>query len=283
MKYNNLLNLNKKYLKKWIKLSRKYYLVPILAVILIFVGIFVLYKIINGNSIYYYAKVQVSYPASYFSKPDFWLVNSLMQSGKQYSVFGSTEAKLLGIRYYPNTDGTSFNIYLNVELNGGYDKKTKQYTFQRTQIGVGSPITLNFSSTQLYGTVIDLSPVPFNEKYVKKTITLVERGSYYEDDPSAYNDIQVGEKYFDGENNIFQIIGKSHEKNIIPVANILTGQAYSAQITATENIIIKAKIMVLQKDNQLIFAGNQILRTGSKFMFSTSNFDFSQFTIDSIQ
>ena len=272
----------RKQINKLYKLARRNYFIIIFVGIIFLVGIVIIFKYITAKPTYFYAKVQVSYPASYFSKPDFWLVKSLETDSKQYNILGQSEAELLGMRYYPSGDGTSYNIYLTVKLSGNYDKKTQEYTFQRSQIGVGSPITLNFSSSQLYGTVIDLNAAPFKDKYIAKTITLVDRGAYYKDDPTFYNSINVGDKYFDGKDYIFEVVNKDLQENIFAVTNILTGQVTEGQTDTTQNIIIKAKVLVLEKDNRLIFAGNQTLTTGSKFIFSTGNFSFNDFIITAI-
>ncbi len=273
---------SKKQFKDSLRFIRKNYFLTIFISILVFAGIILIVRKLYTPSSFFYAKIEVSYPASYFSKPDIWMVRSLNQDEKQYNILGSTEAELLGARYYPNTDGTSFNIFLTVRLAGSFNKNNNEYTFQRSQIGVGSPITLNFSSTQLYGTVIDLSPSLFKDKYAEKTITLVARGAYYKDDPTLYNSIRIGDNYFDGRSYVFQITGKKLENNIFAVVNNFTGQVTEGQTDATQNIVVKANILVLEKDNQLVFAGDQILHVGDKFVFSTSNFSFDGFTITSI-
>ena len=271
-----------KILKKILKVLQRNYFLTVIFAIIVFVGLIVVLKYITSEPNFFYARVQVSYPASYFSKPDFWLVKSLKSDVKQYNILGRTEAQLISVRYYPNQDGSTFNIYLTVKLAGGFNRGTQQYTFQRSQIGVGSPIALNFSSSQFYGTVVDLSSTPFKDKYVEKTLYLVNRSAFYKDDPSVYDSIQIGDKYFDGMNDIFVVTDKSLQKNIFAITNNFTGQVLEGQTDATQNIVVKAKILVLEKNGQAIFAGNQILHVGSKFTFSTSNFDFSNFVISSI-
>jgi hypothetical protein len=169
---------NKKTFRKFIKFLRKNYFLIIFIAIIVFVGIIVIFKYTTSKSTFYYAKIQVNYPASYSSKPDFWLLQSLKKDEKQYNAFGNKEAEILEVRYYPNADGVSTNIFLTLKLFGNFNKKTEEYTFQRTKIGVGSSITLNLSLTQLYGTIIDLNQNAFKDKYVEKVITLVNRGGY---------------------------------------------------------------------------------------------------------
>lgn len=279
------MKLKKKHLTKTLRFLRKNYFLTIFGIVVIFVGITILFKYVNSKPTYYYAKIQVNYPASYYSKPDFWLIKSLRADEKQYNAFGNTEAEILEERYYPSSDNTSFNIYLTVKLAGNVNKKTHEYTFQRTKIGIGSPITLNLSSSQLYGTVVDLSQTPFKDKYIEKIITLVNRGAYFKDSPYIYEGIQIGDRYFDGQDYVFQIIDKSLQKNIVTITNNTTGQVLEGETDATQNIVVKAKILVLQKDDQLIFAGDQPLRVGSKFAFSSSDFDFNflGFLVNQIQ
>lgn len=277
--------MNKK-AKKILKIIRKNYLLAVFVIIIFFVGVAVIYKSFFSTSQYFYAKVRVDYPASYYSKPDIWLTNSLKAGDKQFSLLGGGNATILNVRYYPVSTGNSssfFNIFLTLKMEGSFNKRTKTFTFQRSNISTGSPITFNFSSAQVEGTVIDLSRTPFTDKYIDKTITLIWRTGYNQDFPYFYNNINVGDKYYDGSNYVFEITDKKLEKNVLSIPNYVTGQVFSQDISTIQNIVLTATVKVLEKDNQHIFAGDQVLKIGNNFNISTQNFNYNSFVISNIQ
>lgn len=273
----------KKQIKKAIILFRKNFFLAIFITTVVFVGAIAIFKYSTSKSTFYYAKVQINYPASYISKPDLWIKKSLSLQAKQRNLLGSTDAEILNVRYYPNIDGITYSIYITVKLRGNFNKTTGNYTYQRSQIGVGSPITFNFSSSQVIGTVVDLNPNSFNDMYVKKIIYLVNRGAYYKDAPDVYYSLIIGDKYFDGTNYTFEVLDKGLEKSLFPVLNNFTGQVVEGETDTSQNIVVKAKVLLLKSNGSYIFGGNQTLRVGSTFQFSTENFNFNNFIISRIE
>jgi hypothetical protein len=272
--------------KRILKAAKKNYLLLVFVIIIFFVAVAVLYKNFFSSSQYFYAKVRVDYPASYYSKPDIWLTNSLRAGDRQSSLLGGSSAEILKVRYYPISTGNSssnFNIFLTLRMEGSFDKKTKTFTFQRSNISTGSPITFNFSSAQIEGTVIDLSQTPFADSYIDKTVTLIWRAGYSQDFPYFYSNINVGDKYYDGSNYVFEILDKHLENNVLAVPNYVTGQIFTQDISTIQNIVLTAKVKVLERDNQFIFAGDQVLKIGNNLNISTQNFDYNNFIISNIQ
>ena len=107
----------------------------------------------------------VDYPESYYLKPNIWLVDSLKKGDVQQGLFGQHEAEILDRIYYPSPyDKAQFNIFLDLKLQADYNKKTGEYLFKRSSIAVGSPITLNFPSSHVTGTLLYLGRNPLKEK-----------------------------------------------------------------------------------------------------------------------
>lgn len=280
------MKINKANLRKLLKFFRKNYFITLFLLILAFVGIVIVYKNQSTTSQYFYAKIRVDYPASYYSKPDIWLTNSLKSGDRQLGLIGRNSAEILNVRYYPISTGNNssyFNIFLTLRMEGNFNKRTKKFTFQRSNISTGSPISLNFSSAQIEGTIIDLSPNSFIDKYVDKTITLIGKADYTQDFPYIYNNIKVGDKYYDGSNYVFEVLDKKLEKNVLTVPNYVTGQVFVQDLFSIQNIVLTAKIKVLEKDNQYIFSGDQILKIGNNSNISTKSFNYSNFVIGNIQ
>ncbi len=281
-----MLKKTKKKITHTLLLLRRNYLISIFIVIALVAGLVYIYKSFIGKSEYFYARVRVDYPSSYYSKPDVWLASSLKQGDKEYSLLGGTDAQIINTRYYSvgNANNTNvFSIFLTLKLSGNFNKSKEIYTFQRTPLSVGSAISLNFSSGQIEGTVIELSPSPMNDKYVNKTVTLIWRTGYSQDFPYFYNNLPVGDKYFDGKDYVFEVLSKNLERTTLSVPDYLTGQVLSGDTTVLQNIIITARLKVLEKDGQLIYGGDQILKVGNNLNISTQNFNYNFFVVSNIQ
>ena len=258
------------------KLIYKNRLLFIFFSILILVAITILYKELRQKSqSYVYAKIQINYPGSYYVKPDFWLANALKPGGKEYGLLAQPDAEILQERYYNYNSFGQYDIYITTKLSINYNKQTNSYSFQRSQISVGSPIQINFSSAQVNGTIIDLSNKPFKDIYVTKTVYLTNRGGYNQDAPDIYNQITPGDKWFDGTDNVVEIVGKNLVKGVVGVQNLLDSQIYDRTTDVQQNIVVVAKIKVLSKGKQLIFGGNQLVKIGNPLLFSTSSYTFT--------
>lgn len=277
-----------KRLKKKYKFIYKHKAIALFIVIILLVILASGYKFLlqHLKQNYIYAEVQVNYPQSAYVDPTTWLIQSLKYEEKQYNLLGLTDAEITGVTYYPtysNSTGSQYNIYLYLKLKASYNKSDKQYTYQRQNIGIGSSINLNFTSTNILGTVIGISPSPIKKKYIEKTIYLISKQGYTKDFPYFYNNIIVGDKYFDGMNTIFEIENKSLEQNIWTVQNNLNAQVYDRTVDSVQNIVVKAKIKVVEENDELIYGETYPIKIGSSIPFATSTYNFNNFVIASIQ
>lgn len=256
----------------------------VLIVFLAFVGIISFYKITSSPKNIVYAKVKLSqgFWWAATSNPDIWFLNGLKKGEEEQSLLGQTDAKLIDIEHYPyfseNTKyEDKYNIYLTIALNSN-SQKGSPATFKRQPISIGAPISINFPSTQVSGTIIDLSSEPYDNSYVEKTVYLIKRYAY----PWEYDAIKIGDKYFDGENSVFEVVDKSQQLTTSlspdPYGN-LTG-------STTENaryITVKAKVKAREKNGLLIWGEEKILTPGSLMPAITQNFVFEDFIISKVE
>ena len=144
-------------------------------------------------------------------------------------------------------------------------------------MAVGSPIDLSFPTFASAGTVTQLSEKPLDEKNKEKIITLVKRLAF----PWEFDAIQIGDSYFDGESNIFEVLDKKYsdsiEYSIESVPNLPAGAE------ARRYIEVKARIKVVEKDNQMVFGEEQLIKKGKGINISTSNFTFNEYIVSDIQ
>lgn len=274
-----------KTIKKAVNLIKKNYFISIILIIGSLTLVFALYKNILVKSDFVYARIAINYPESYYLKPDIWLVSSLKKGDFQQSLLGQPEAEILDKTYYPSqNDITQFNIFLDLKLQANYNKNSGEYSFQRSTIAVGSPITLDFPSSHVTGTILYLGKNPIKETYVQKTVYLVLIGGYKKSSPYFYNSIAIGDKYFDGNRNVFEIIDKKLEKNVFAVTNNLTGLVSEGETDTTQDIIVTTKMNLLEKNNLLVFGQNQVVSIGNKLNLSTNGgLSLNDFAISKIE
>jgi hypothetical protein len=215
-------------------------------------------------------------------KPGIWFLNSFKKGEKEYDFLKKPIAELFGVRYYHtyhqmNYDLNQFDIYVDVKL--AVEKIGDRYNFKRAKIAPGVPIDLDFPSSQVMGTVINVSPTRIDNQFVEKYITLTKKYAY----PWEYDAIKIGDKYFDGENNVMEIIDKQ-STNI----ELLTYDAYGnlpPGIQETRKYVtVKVKIKAKKNAfNQLIYAEEQVLKMNDYANFATNNFVLTDFVISAIE
>lgn len=279
------MRLKNKQLKKIISFIKKNYLLSVFVVIIILTLLVGLYKNFLSKTNYIYAKVEINYPESYYSKPDIWILDSLHKGDVQTGILGQPETEILNVTYYPSSIADNqFDIFLNLRLQAGYDKTTGSYSFQRSPIAVGSPITLSFPTSHVIGTILYLGKTPPQDKYVEKTVYLVNPGAYKKSTPYLYDSIKIGDSYYDGNQTVFKITNKRLERNVFAVVNNFTSQVSEGTTDTTQDIVIIAKIKLLEKNNQLIFGGDQLVQLGDKLNLSTDNgLNLNDFVISAIK
>ncbi|OGH23148.1 MAG: hypothetical protein A3F31_04115 [Candidatus Levybacteria bacterium RIFCSPHIGHO2_12_FULL_38_12] len=272
-------------LKKILAFIYTNYLLSLFALILVFVGIAILFKVILFKPVYLYAKIKVGdyLTGESVVKPKLWLAFALKKGDVEKPLIGKPTAELLGFTYYPLEKGKGLDIYLNVKLKTSLNKQIHKYSFKRSTIAIGSPIDIEFTSTQITGTIIGLSEKEFKETYVDKIIYLVFQGGYGKDHPYRYDNIKTGEKYYDGQNYVFEVLDKQLQKNIWSVVNNLNAQIYEREVETTQDIIVKAKIKAKKINDQLFYGEEYPIYVNAHIPFLTSNFTFENFVIRKIE
>lgn len=247
---------------------------------LIFVGIFAGYRIFFSKSEYVYIKIKVGqgYWWASTAKPAIWYVGSIKRGLKQYSFFGDTSAEITNVRYY--AFGGGYDVFLTVKLNADYNNRKKEYTYNRSKLSIASPIDIDFPSVLISGTIIDISKSPFKESYVDKIIYLRDPGGYTQSSPFSYDNIKVGDKYFNGEFYSFEIIDKYLENSTLLFQDYLNLQTLGE--TDSKDIVVKAKVKLQEKNNQLIYGDTRVAQNVA-FNIFMSNYYFDRFYIERIE
>lgn len=259
-------------------ISRRTTTVLGLCVGLVLIISFFLYRQTKKPS-YFYVEIKMGQGLwwAQTAKPTLWFVKAIKKGDKVEDLLGRTKAEILKVRYYPY-DENQYNIYLLAKIQGKYNKSTKKYIFDNSPIAVGSPIELEFPSVQITGTIIDISDRPILEQYVEKTITFIKKYGYFWEK----NAIFAGDSYFDGEETVFKVIGRtSQETNMLSpdeLGNLTT------ETNETRNYItLKAKIKVRQKLGQYVYGGDQVIKVYSRLNLFTDRLNLSDYIIASIE
>lgn len=279
----------KKFLPKLLFFVKKNYFITIFILAIIFVGFVSSSKILFSKPTYIYARVKLGQGLwwAQTAKPSIWYINSIKKGEVENDLLGRPIAEILEVRYYPailhpEKYETLYDVYLTLKLAVKSNKKSKKMVFKRSAVAVGSPVEFEFPSAQVTGTVIDLIKENFEDKYSEKTIYLISLEGYKKDLPFAFDNIKVNDKYFDGVDYVFEVLDKSLKEKIF-LAPSSSGRTYENLVSTFQNIIVKAKIKVKEKNNQLVYAEEQIVKVGSYINFTTSNYDFRDFVILKIE
>ncbi|KKU04131.1 MAG: hypothetical protein UX88_C0001G0033 [Candidatus Woesebacteria bacterium GW2011_GWC2_47_16] len=244
-----------------------------------------LFKTVATQSDYVYAKVKVSQGLWWISsqKPGWWFVNSLKKGEEEFDILGKPIAEILEVRYYPTIPfspeyETEYNIYVTLKLAVNKNTRTQTYLFKRSQISVGRPIELEFPSTHLTGSILELSEKEFGKEYSQKVVTITKKLAY----PWEYDAIKVGDKQFDGENHVFEVINK----NATPTSAFDSDPFGNIQFYTRESrryITVRGTIMVRQRGGELVFGEEQVVKPGNFIYLTTSGFVFDRFLVESIR
>lgn len=275
--------------KKLTRLLRKNYVIYAFILIAGFVLLVSGFRILFSKPTYVYARVQMGqgFWWAATAKPNSWFVASIKKGAVQKDLAGNPVSEILSVRYYPawapQWGSNQYDMYLTLRLKAGFNKRTGEYNFNRSSLSVGSPIELQFPQANVTGTVIELSPKPFQDKYVPKIVYLVNQSGYYKDFPYRYDSIKIGDKYFDGENTVFEVLDKRLEKNIWSVENNLTGTVYEQVVATNQNIEVKARVLLKQKSDGLYYNENYKVAPNAFIPFSTRDYFFENFVVRKVE
>lgn len=244
------------------------------------VGFVVVFRMLTAQPEYIYAKIKVSQGLWWANttKPSIWLAESIQKGDVEKSLAGKPVVEVLEVRRYPWWGSDEFLVYITAKLEVSKNKKIKRYTFKRSMIGVGSPIDLELSNAQISGTIVSLSDEPFPHNESKKEVTFIKKWA----EPWEFDAIQVGDKYNNGEEDIFEILDKK-----VAYANTeyfaKSGNNYPIYSEQKVHITITASVSVREENNTIIFGEDQILRLGKEVNLSTEKYTFIDYLISEIR
>ena len=264
------------------KFLKKQLFVSIFIGLVLFVGLIALIKLPLRKSTTVYATVKLSqgFWWANTSNPGIWFLEALKKGEKEYDLLSRPIAEITSIRYYyqeTNLDFNQFDIYLSVKLSVE-DNGNKGYMFKRAKIAVGSPMDMDFTNSQVTGTIVALDVKKSDPVYIEKNITLTKKFAF----PWEYEAIKIGDRYFNGEENVFEIIDKQAFDTLT-----ITSDAYGNILPQVQElrkyIIVKAKIKLTKNSfNQFIFGEEQVIKINSYANLTTNNMVLSDFNVASL-
>ncbi len=242
------------------------------------------FKIVTPNKQTLYVKVKVSQGFWWASttKPKLWMAKAIKKGHVEYNLLGQRESEIIKVSYYPHFSENrlyedDYEIYLTLKLLADYNQKSGKAIFKRTTLSVGTPIELDYPTTQITGTVIALSDKPFREKYEEKIVYLTKRFAF----PWEYEAISIGDQYHDGEQVVFEVLDKGRTNTAV-VSSDAYGNLLSSSVEPTRYITVKAKLIVRNVNGQLLFGEEKIVNTGSYLIVTTDNYKYEGFVISRI-
>jgi len=242
------------------------------------------FKTVSARPTYIFAKVKISQGLWWASsnKPNVWFPDSIKKGDIETNFLGQPIAEILEVRYYTYVSENTpyedkFDIYLTVKLAADFNKRSQKAIFKRSALSVGSPIELNFPTSSITGTLIEMSPEEFNEVYSKKIVYLTKRFAF----PWEFEAIKVGDTYFDGSEEVFKVLGKEASNTAIISADPF-GNLSPSFSEPTRYITVKAEIKVKEKGGRLIFGEEKIIVPGTLISITTSRFSFQDFVVSKV-
>jgi len=244
-----------------------------------FIVIVGLFKFFYSKPTYLYIKVKVGQGLWWAAtqKPEFWFVKSIKKGEKELDLRGKPQSEILGLSSYPVLTENSysrFDIFVDIRIKTSFDKRNNRYIFKRDVVSVGSPIEFQFPSVNITGTVIDMSNKPIQSKYIEKIVYLYSFGGYKKDFTYLWDNLIVGDKYFDGKEIVFQVIDKQLIESI---------RIYEQQNDVVQHILVKARIKLLQKEGEFFYGEERPIKIGDNAPFLTNDFNFETFSIVKIE
>lgn len=271
----------KKILNKIVKFFKKNLFFLLFFSSIIFVGLVLTYKIFFTKPTYIFVKAKVGQGLwwAQTAKPSFWYIKSfekvLKNKEKELDISGKPQSEIIDFRVYPSRANNQYDVYLIMKLKVDKMKGQNKYLFKRSSLGIGSAVDFEFPSIQFSATIVDISQKPFKENYQEKIVYLNKPYSF----DFEYDAIKVGDKYFDGKENIIEILDKQiadNEKSYQALNNL-------NNISLGKNITIIAKIKLKKDGQNYIFGEEQIVKPGAPLFFETENFRFENYLISKVE
>jgi len=269
-----------KLMKKFTKFAIDNYFISIFLACIAFVVLVSGYKLFFTKPAYIYVRVKVGQGLwwAQTQKPGSWFLEAIKRAKEEKDLIGQPAVQILSVTYYPWYGSGQYDVYVDAKLKVSRLGKTGKYNFKRSTIGVGAPVDFEFSSSQFSGTIIDLEPQPIKDKYVEKTVYLIKPLAY----TWEFDGIKIGDKFFNGETNVIQILDKSaveHPSTITP-SRYFIDETFSQTRT---DIIVKLKLKGKIVDDKFIFGNDQVVTLGKNLYIATDNFSFTDYLVSKVE
>ncbi len=271
--------LPQKWRKLWKFAAANYFLILFIAIVG-FVGLVSAYRMFLVKPKYVYAKVKVSQGLWWANtgRAPIWFVNGLKKDmARKSPTTRNPKAKIVSMRYYPYWGSNQYDIYLLLRLRVNGNSVTG-YSFNRSGLVVGSPIEFSLPSVEVTGTVLDIYEKQPSRNYVEKTITLVKSNAY----PWEYDGITVGDRYFNGEEVVFEVLSKSQADNAFYNTESLSN-SISFYPEPRKVVTVKARIKLQENGDQLVYGEEQEIKLGKNMNIGVNKFQFEDFQIAALE
>lgn len=263
-------------IKQFLRLARKNYLLTAAALCVVFVGAVSAYKMFVVKPTYLYATVRVGQGFWWAStqRPSPWFISAIRQAKDEKNPVGKPNAQILDVIYYPWYGSGQYEVIVTARLKVT-KSGTNGYSYDRTPIGIGSPIDLEFSNVQFSGTIMSLNKKPMDNPYVEKTIVMTKKGAF----PWEADAIQVGDSYSNGETTVLRILDKQIVDTYSSSSDQYGNTVSEGKKYVTVTVMLKGKM----ENDQFVYFGDQVVMPGKAISVATSNFVFNDFTIAKVE
>ena len=269
-----------KFIKRLYKFAIDNYFISVFLASIAFVALVSFYKLFVVKPTFVYVQVKMGQGLWWAStqKPSLWFINNLKTGMVEKDLVGQPTTKVLSVRYYPWWGSNQYDVYLTMKLKVSGSKKTGKYNFKRSAIAVGAPVDFEFPSSQFSGTIIDLSTKPIKDKSSEKIVYLTKPFTYVWE----YDGIKTGDKFFNGEENVVEILDKSAGETV-SVIYPYRGTINPSFSQSRRDVVIKVKLKGKVVNDQFVFAEDQIISLGKTINLATDNFSFTDYLVAGIE
>lgn len=216
--------------------------------------------------------------------PPIWLAKSIKPGDTEKDLLGNEIATVISRTYYPSEPlkfPNQYDVYVTLKLATQKDRGSEKYRYKRSVLAVGSPISIDLSSTTVTGSIMELSSESIDNSEVTKKITLFNQYGYYTDSPKEYESIALNDGYFDGQNVVFKTTNKYLSPRLVAFSDNYGKQAIN-QIKVNQNIYVDAEISVKEINGMYFFGEEQRVVPGANLNILTNTQDFTRYTIVSV-
>lgn len=277
-------------LKKLLRFFSKNYFLSILILVIFSVVFIAVLRTVLSKPTYVYVRVKLGQGYWWAStvRPSMWYSNSLKKGDVATDLINKPTASVIEVRRYPVSainafGGMQYETYILLKLKSQYNKNTGLYSFNRSTLSIGSPIEVQFPNADITGTIIEFSRNPIKKKYVDKIIYLVNQGGYNKDFPYRFDNLEIGDKYFDGEDTVLEILDKQLEKSILSIQNNTNAQIFEREIETTQNIVAKVRVKVEESKDGYFYGIDYKIMQNLYVPFATNNSFFEGFIVRKIE